>query len=108
MNWMDARAQAAALITIVDGACTADVPALHALVMSMTHPLVVPHTSGYTEEYIRDSMRVLNSKPLPQRDKKNPDKLRKEWSNEVKGEIGCATCKSVSGECVCVCVCVRV
>jgi len=39
MNWMAARAKAAALIKIVNGACTADVPALHALVESMTHVL---------------------------------------------------------------------
>ena len=53
MDYKDARKRAAGLINIVNGKCTADVPVLHALIMSMVHPSVRPHATGFTEAYIQ-------------------------------------------------------
>jgi hypothetical protein len=42
--------------------------------MSMTHPVVVAHTMGYTKELITKAMSFLNSIPLPKQIRYNPDK----------------------------------
>jgi hypothetical protein len=87
LAWID-------LLLAENGRVWADVPALHSLIMSMMHPEIVAHASGFTQDYINNALSLLNSKLLP----KKIENPRVQWSNDVERCLGCATCKKVSGD----------
>jgi hypothetical protein len=94
MTLEEARARAAGCIRYVDGQLDVDVPSLHALIISMLNPAVAYHARGFTQNYIRKSVRALREFRLYGKAEKLAHP-RKDWLTTVKCWMGCATCGSV-------------